>query len=208
MTDTTNSPKRHGAVAIASIAVAGLLYLLGYDIQVIFAAIPYFLLFLTVIIGPLLVVWPPLRRRFRGNFPVNWRSELGIWFVIWAIAHVVLVVDARSIEILWSSPWAFGALIATLLAFALLFTSNTRAFNYMGAKAWKWHQSHATYLIFYLLASHIWHRAYIIPGFPSDEPLHWVYLIMFALVVVLHVGGFIKVIRHYNRTGEYPPQLR
>ena len=208
MTDTQNSLKRHAIVGVASVIVAAAMYLVGYHYQEVAAAIPYFLLFLTVVIGPLLVVFPGIRRRFRGNFPVNWRSELGIWFVIWVIIHVVLVIDARSIDILWGSPWAFSASIAVILALVLLFTSNDRVFDYVGPKAWKWHQSHATYLIFYLLASHIWHRAYLIPGFPSDEPLHWIYLLMFAIVVILHVVGFIKVVRHYRLTGKYPPTIR
>lgn len=210
--DTTNSLTRHLVVAIASVALAVVLWLVGYHEQEVVAAIPYFLLFLVMIIGPLLVISPAIRRRFRGNFPVNWRSELGIWFAIWAVIHVIFVFWERNWDIIGyisdMSPWAFGAFIAVILAVILAFTSNNRAFNYLGARAWKWHQSHATYVIFWLVAVHIYDRAYLRPGFPSDEPLHWIYLIMFIIVVVLHVGAFIKVVRHYNRTGEYPSQLR
>ncbi len=184
------------------------LYLLGYHYQVVAAAIPYILLFLTVVIGPLQVLWPRLRRRFKDITLNSWWSEVGIWFVIWALLHVVLVVDVRGIGILWGSPWAFSATISVLLAVVLMFTSNNRVYQYLGPKAWKWHQSHATYLIFYMLAPHIWHRAYLIPGFPSNEPLHWLYPVMFALIVLLHVGGFIKVVRHYRRTGDYLQGIR
>ena len=208
MPNTHNSPKRHVGVAVASVVLAAVMHLLGYQYQVIAAAIPFFLLFVTIIIGPMQVIWPRLRRRFKGYRLDSWRSEIGIWFVIWALIHVGLVVNARGLAVLWGSPWAFGATIAVILAVILLFTSNNRVYRYLGPKAWKWHQSHATYLIFYLLAPHIWHRAYLIPDFPSTEPLHWIYLLMLAIVVFLHVGGFIKVVRHYRRTGEYPQGIR
>ena len=208
MSNTHNSPTRHVVVAAASVSLAIVLYGVGYNYQVVAAAVPYVLLFLTVVIGPLQVLFPRLRRRFKDTTLNSWRSEIGIWFVIWALVHVGLVVDVRGIDVLWSSPWAFGATIAVLLAVFLLFTSNNRAHQYLGPKAWKWHQSHATYLIFYMLAPHIWHRAYLIPGFPSAEPLHWSYLIMFAIIVLLHVTGFIKVVRQYRRTGEYPQGIR
>lgn len=208
MANTHNSPRRHAIVSLASIGVAILLYGAGYGYQQIAAALPYVLLFLTVIMGPIQVIWPNLRRRFKGTTLNNWRSEIGIWFVIWALVHVALVVEARGVEILWGSPWAFGATIAMVLAVVLLFTSNHRVYQFLGPKAWKWHQSHATYLIFYMIAPHIWHRAYLIPGFPSTEPLHWMYLTMFAVVMLLHVGGFIRVVRQYRRTGRYPQGIR
>jgi len=208
MSNTHNSPTRHAVVAAASIGLATALYALGYQYQVVAAAVPYVLLFLTVVIGPVQVLWPRLRRRFKGTTLNSWRSEIGIWFVIWALVHVGLVVDGRGVDVLWGSPWAFGATIATVLAVILMFTSNNRVYRYLGPKAWKWHQSHATYLIFYMLAPHIWHRAYLIPGFPSTEPLHWLYLGMFTLIVLLHVGGFISVVRQYRRTGDYPPGIR
>lgn len=208
MPNTHNSPKRHAAVALASGGLAVLLYLLGYRYQVVAAAVPFILLFLTVVIGPVQVLWPRLRKRFKGTTLNTWRSEIGIWFVIWSLIHVGLVVDVRGVDVLWGSPWAFGATIALILAVILLFTSNNRVYRYLGPKAWKWHQSHATYLIFYMLAPHIWHRAYLIPGFPSQEPLHWMYLAMLAIVIVLHIGGFVKVVRYYRLTGKYPQGIR
>lgn len=210
--DTTNVLTHHVAVAVGSGLVAGLLWLAGYHEQVVVAAIPYFLLFLVMIIGPIVVIRPSIRQRFAGNFPVNWRSELGIWFAIWAVLHVLFVFSARDWDVIGyladMSPWAFGALVAVILAVILAFTSNNRAFDYLGPRAWKWHQSHATYVIFWLVVVHIYDRAYFRPGFPSDEPLHWIYLIMFVIVVVLHVVAFVAVVRHYRQTGEYPPQVR
>lgn len=103
MNETTNSPNRHTIVVVVSGIVPAALYLLGYHYQEVTTAIAYFLLFLTVITGLLLVVWPGIRRRFKGKFLVNWRSKLGIWFVTWTVIHVALVVEARGIDILWGS---------------------------------------------------------------------------------------------------------
>lgn len=136
-----------------------------------------------------------------------WRSEIGIWFVLWGVLHVALVVDVAGAEVLWSRPWAFAATVALVLAVVLMFTSNHRLYRYMGPKAWKWHQSHATYVLFYLLTPHIWHRAYLIPGGPSTT-IHWIYLATLALVPLLHVTAFVKVVRHYQKEGQYPPGVR
>jgi len=77
----------------------------------------------------------------------------------------------------------------------------------MGGKAWKWHQTVGAYTIFWLLAVHIYDRAYLRPGFPSDDPLHWLYLLTLVLVVALQIAAFVKVISHYQETGEYPSGL-
>ncbi len=210
--DTTNKLSHHLVVAIGSIAVALLLWALGYDVQRVVAAVPYFILFLVMIIGPSLKIWPSISKWAKGPFPVNWRAELGIWFAIWSVAHVLFVFAARDWDVAGylvdMSPWAFGALVATFIAIVLAFTSSTAALRLMGANAWKWHQSHGTYVIFWLAAVHIYDRAYLRPygrvGFPSEDPIHWVYLLMTALVVILHIAAFIKVVAHYSRTGEYP----
>ena len=210
--DTTNSLGRHLAVAIGSIVVAGAMWAMGYHEQRVMGAIPFFLLFLTMIIGPLVVIWPRIRSRFRGNFPVNWRSEIGIWFAIWSVVHLLFVFHARNWDVIGylvdMSPWAFGAFVAVIIAVLLIFTSNDWAYDYMGGRAWKWHQSHATYVIFWLVAVHAYDRAYLRPGFPSDDPVHWLYLLMIIVVVLLHVAAFGRVVSHYRRTGDYPPGIR
>lgn len=78
MTDTHNSLKRHVIVGVVSVIVGVAMNFSGFHYQEVAAAVPYFLLFLTVVIAPLLVMVPAIQRRFQGNLPVNWRSELGI----------------------------------------------------------------------------------------------------------------------------------
>ncbi|TYL36532.1 hypothetical protein CV102_22180 [Natronococcus pandeyae] len=213
--DTNNELTHHLGVAIGSIVVAVLLWGVGYRGQRVVAAVPFFILFFVMIIGPLVRIRPSIRRRFSGNVPVNWRSELGIWFAIWSVVHVLFVFWARDWDVIGylvdMSPWAFGASVAVLIAIVLAFTSNNRAYDYLGPKAWKWHQSHGTYVIFWLVAVHGYDRAYLRPyeemGFPSDDPLHLLYLAMIVVVVVLHVAAFAAVVSEYRKTGEYPPDL-
>jgi len=209
--DTNNDLTHHLAVGIGSVVFAALLWMAGYHEQRVVGAVPWLLLVLVLMIGPTVRLWPGIRRRFSGNFPVNWRAELGIWFAIWGVVHLLFVFHARDWDVVGyladMSPWAFGSFVAVIIAVGLAATSNHRAYDYMGGKAWKWHQTVGAYTIFWLLAVHIYDRAYLRPGFPSDDPLHWLYLLTLVLVVALQIAAFAKVISHYRETGEYPSGL-
>ncbi|MXV63449.1 hypothetical protein GS429_15565 [Natronorubrum sp. JWXQ-INN-674] len=209
--DTNNDLTHHLAVGIGSVVFAVLLWVAGYHEQRVVGAVPWLLLVLVMIVGPTVRLWPGIRRRFSGNFPVNWRAELGIWFAIWSVVHLLFVFQARDWDIVGyladMSPWAFGSFVAVIIAVGLATTSNNRAYDYMGGKAWKWHQTVGAYTIFWLVTVHIYDRAYLRPGFPSDDPLHWLYLLTLVLVVVLQIAAFAKVVSHYQKTGEYPSGL-
>ena len=210
-----NKAIRFIGIGIGSIVCALILWLLGYRIGRTVAAIPYFLLFLILIKGPLVRIWPAMLKVFTPGFPISWRSEMGIWFAVWSVAHVLFVWSARDWDIIGylvdMSPWAFGALVAVIIAIVLAFTSNPKALKFLGVKAWKWHQSHGTYVIFWLVVVHIYDRAYLRPyeeaGFPPTDPLHWVYIIMTLIVVILHITAFAKIVAEYRKTGEYPRGL-
>nr|WP_246084494.1 hypothetical protein [Salinadaptatus halalkaliphilus] len=58
-----------------------------------------------------------------------------------------------------------------------------------------------------LASNHVASRPYEELGFPSDDPLHLIYLAMIVVVVVLHVVAFAVVVSDYRKTGEYPPDL-
>jgi len=209
--DTNNEPTRHLAVGAGSVIVAALLWVAGYHEQRVVGAVPWFLLVMVLAVGPVVRLWPGIRNQFSGNFPVNWRAELGIWFAIWSVVHLLFVFHARGWDVTGylseMSPWAFGSVVAVILAIALAVTSNNRAYDYMGGKAWKWHQTVGAYAIFWLLAVHIYDRAYLRPRFPSDDPLHWLYLGTLILVVVLQIVAFASVVSEYRKTGRHPPGL-
>jgi sulfoxide reductase heme-binding subunit YedZ len=92
--DPFNRGKHHAAVFVGSLVVAALLWVAGYSFSRILATVPWFLLFLVLLIGPVTKIWSSINQRFTGNFPLYFRSELGIWFVIWSLAHVLLVFQS------------------------------------------------------------------------------------------------------------------
>ena len=53
---------------------------------------------------------------------MNWRSELGIWFANWDVVHLLVEFYARDWDVIDyladMSPWAFGSLVAVLMAVA------------------------------------------------------------------------------------------
>ena len=102
------------------------------------------------------------------------------------------------------SAWAFAALVGVLIAVVLLFTSNIWAYRFMGPKAWKWHQSHGTYVMFWLFTVHIYDQTFLRDGPPTDDPLHLLYVLSIVIVVGLHVGAFLRVVAHYRKHGKYP----
>ncbi|WP_394739166.1 hypothetical protein [Natronococcus roseus] len=209
--DPFNRSKHHAAVVGISVAMAVLLWAAGYALPRIIAAVPWFLLFLVMIIGPLMKLWPSINQQFSGNFPLNWRSELGIWFVIWSLVHVVAVFDSMDWAVIdfvvGMSAWAFAAIVGVIIAVILALTSNNAAYQFMGPKAWKWHQSHGTYVMFWLLTIHIYDQVFAPDGTLPADPLHLLYTATIVVVVALHVGAFVKVVSHYRTHGDYPGSI-
>ena len=206
--DPFNRGKHHAAVAVGSLALAAVLWVGGLRISRVVATVPWFLLFLVLVIGPMTKIWPSIRRRYGGDFPLYLRSELGIWFVLWALAHVLLVFRFLDWDVLGfvvgMRPWAFAAVVGVSIAVVLLFTSNIWAYRFMGPRAWKWHQSHATYVMFWLFTVHIYDQTFMRGGLPTEAPLHLSYVLSIVIVVGLHVGAFVKVVAHYRKHGTYP----
>ncbi len=166
-------------------------------------AIPFFLLFLVMIIGPIMKLFPVLFPKW-GDFPWNWRAELGIWFSVWSVIHTLFVFAGRDWDVvgylLNINPWAFGALVATVMAVILAALSFRGAINYLGSDSWKWIQNYFTYVIWWLVVVHVIDRALLRPGFPSDDWLHWVYLAMVIIVPLLQLAGFIKTVKEYRKS--------
>ena len=206
--DPFNRGRHHAAVVVGSLALAALLWAAGYRYSRIIAAVPWFLLFLVLIIGPVTKIWPSINQRFEGNFPLYFRSELGIWFVIWSLGHVLLVFQLFGWDVVGfvvgMSAWAFAALVGVVIAVVLLFTSNIWAYRFMGPKAWKWHQSHGTYVMFWLFTVHIYDQTFLRGGGPTEDPLHLLYVLSIVIIVGLHIGAFLKVVAHYRKHGKYP----
>ncbi len=198
MIDAENKLSHHILIAVLSslfVFVIGRSDM-GYGRAV--GSIPFLLLFLVMIIGPIMRLWPSIAKKVPGNFPWNWRAELGIWFAIWSVAHTLLVFRARDWEVVeyitGMSPWAFGAFVAVFMAIVLAAISFKGAINFLGADSWKWIQNYFTYVIFWLSSVHVVDRALLRPGFLSDDWLHRAYLIMIVLVFGLQMAAFLKTV--------------
>jgi len=203
MIDAQNKLWHHITIAVLSCLFVYVLYLSGLRIGRAIGAVPFIILFLVMIIGPVMKIWPSLYNKLPGKFPYTWRAELGIWFAVWSVIHILFVFRARDWDVIGYlagiSPWAFGALIATFMAVVLALLSFKGAIKYLGPDSWKWIQNHFTYAIFWLTVVHVIDRALLRPGFPSSDWLHWMYLGMVILVPVLQIGGFVKNVREYRK---------
>lgn len=209
--DPFNRWKHHTAVVLFSLVIAGILWVSGHSVGRILGAVPWVLLFLVMCIGPLTKIRPSISSWYGGNFPLNWRSELGIWFVLWSLAHVGYVFDRLEWDIAGflteMSAWAFAATIGVILGVILALTSNIWAYRYMGPKAWKWQQSHGTYVMFYLLAVHLYDQMFSRSGIITTDPLHTFYAISISIVVVLHIAAFGTVVAYYREHKKYPSDI-
>ena len=210
--DPFNRGKHHAAVVAGSLVLAAILWVAGYAFPRIVAAVPWFLLFMVMVIGPVTKLRPSISRRYSGNFPLNWRSELGIWFVVWSLAHVLFIFRFLGWDItgfvVGMSAWAFAAMVGIIIGVILAVTSNNAAYQFLGPKAWKWHQSHGTYVMFWLLTVHIYDQTFLRGGAPTEDLLHLLYVITIIIVVGLHIGAFLKVVAHYREHGEYPSGIQ
>jgi methionine sulfoxide reductase heme-binding subunit len=200
--DLRNTFPYHLVVASVSVLLVAALYFSGINLGRSVAGTAFILLFLTLIIGPAMRLWRPALEALPWNLPWSWRGELGIWFVIASIAHVLLVFSGREWDV---AGYMAGMRISDLIGFVALFialvlaaTSFGRAVKFLGLQSWRWLQSFA-YVVFYLVGAHTLNHAFFRPGRPEDW-LHWAYLAMIIIVILLQSLAFIKTVTHYRRT--------
>lgn len=158
-----------------------------------FADTAFIFLFITLIIGPLTVLWNPALRILK------WRREFGIWFAILAFCHGFLVVSGlfkwNIISTLSQGGLGLANLMgATALFFALILaaTSSDRAVAFLGIGSWKW-LHYSSYVIFYLVGFHAVHNLFISP----ISPAHWfryLFLLMVLAVPILQLSAFLKIV--------------
>ena len=202
MIDAENRLSHHIAIAVLSTLPVIIAMLFDFRVGRVVGGIPFVILFLVMIIGPIMTIWPSLTHKLPEKFPWNWRAELGIWFAVWSVAHVLLVFHRRDWDVIGYltgiSPWAFGALVATVMAIVLAALSFRGAIEYLGTQSWKWLQNYFTYVIWWLMVVHVIDRALLRPGFPSSDWAHWMYLIMVVAVPILQLLGFMKIVSRHR----------
>lgn len=202
MIDAQNKLWHHITIAILSCLFVYILYSSGARITRATGIIAFLILFLVMLIGPAMKIWPSLYNKLPGKFPYSWRAELGIWFAVWSVIHFIFLLSNKGWDFIGyvsgMSPWGIGSLIAVFMAVILAITSFKGVIDYLGPKQWKWLQNYFTYVIWWLLVLHIiW--AFIRGGFPPTKTLHWIYLFFIITVPLLQFIGFIKTVKEHRK---------
>lgn len=207
--DGFNTVKQHFIVGVFASLLVGLLYSLGVPLAAAFARTSFLLLFLTLIIGPITKIKTPNKPKSVLLMPLAWRGELGIWFTITGLLHVVVLAFDRPITSfieVGGSGYALAnllGLIALLMALVLSATSCTYAIRKLGVDSWKWIQNFA-YVIFYLLVGHyLYFQFFSTYGDkPGPDWFGYTAVIMSLLVILLEVVAFVVVVRSEDVKGE------
>jgi sulfoxide reductase heme-binding subunit YedZ len=192
--DFRNTPAYHLIVALVSLLLILILYFNGIGLNRAVAGVAFFLLFLTLFIGPFMKLQRPQTEVLPWNLPWSWRGELGIWFTILSLVHWRLSCNLSGTIRLSG----LMGLVALGLSLILALTSNPKALRSLGINSWKWLQNFA-YVIFYLVGLHTIHYAFLRPGRPLDW-LHWFYLLLILVIIVLQAAAFIKTVKDYRRS--------
>jgi methionine sulfoxide reductase heme-binding subunit len=168
--DIQNKLSYHFIVASFSVLLTFFMFLSGISLGRSIAATAFILLFLVLAIGPVMKIWKPTMQALPWNFPWSWRGELGIWFFIFSILHVLFVFYQKQWDI---SGYIANMRLSDLIGFIALFlaliltiTSFNRIIMFMGISSWKWLQTFA-YVVFYLTGCHIINHAFLRPGRPE-----------------------------------------
>ena len=199
--DTTNKLSYHFATGLISFASIFLFLVLGIEVSRAVAATAFFLLFLVMVIGPIMRLWRHLARMLLWELPWGWRGELGIWFVLLSIVHGFLVMQVKNWQLPAINIGSLLGLIALFWAMVLAATSFSKVIKFIGVDQWRWLHTVGTYVIFYLLATHIIRYTFGHPrGYTGPNWLPWLYLIMIVTVIVLQFTAFVKSVIYYQKS--------
>ncbi|HBP01078.1 MAG: hypothetical protein UY41_C0001G0018 [Candidatus Moranbacteria bacterium GW2011_GWE1_49_15] len=194
--DFSNRFRNHLVVAILSAALICIFGFSGAGLNRSVAAASFTLLFLVLIIGPIMKLWRPIVDHLPWEMPWSWRGELGIWFFLLSLVHAGLVIyDRQGLGTLRLADYI--GLVALFWALVLTATSFGGVIKFIGVKSWKWLHSFA-YVLFYLVGFHTINHAFLRTGRP-DSWIHWSYLVMIALVIVLQAAAFSKEVAAYRK---------
>ena len=176
-----------------------------------FADASLMLLFATLAIGPAARLWTSARRWLR------WRRELGIWTVVAAFGHVVIVLagwaewDPSRLFYsfnLFKRDWALDqgfalgnvlGIVALAYGVVQVATSNDASIRMLGGSGWKWVQQGA-YVLYALVALHTAYFLYFhfVSFHRPVPPANWLqipFLILVAALFALQTVAFFVTVR-------------
>lgn len=171
------------------------------------------LLTFTMAVGPGARIWPALRRL------LPFRRELGIYAVLLAFVHTVIILDGW---LEWDMPRLIGlvfhpaldrhvmaehgfglanliGVLALAYGFVLMITSNDRCLRLLSGPTWKFLQTGA-YVLWALVVAH---TAYFLfmhfldfhRPLPPSNPLRWPFVALVVLVLALRSTAFLQTWR-------------
>lgn len=182
-----------------------------------FGDISFLLLAMTMATGPLARLWPAA-----GRF-LPWRREMGIWTVVFAVAHTYVVLSGW---VRWDLPQLLGlvphpdlnryvmlqhgfglsnivGILALAYGFVLGLSSNTVSQRLLGGSAWKFLQQ-GSYVLWALVVVHTAYFLFI--HFRSFHrplpPSNWFrlpFVLLVTLVLALQTAAFVVTWRHQHR---------
>lgn len=204
--DIKNSPSKHLAVGIFSVALVLIMhFLINIEWTVAFARTAFILLFLVLIIGPMVRIKMPGKEMIPKIKPWGWRGELGIWFTIMALAHFIILLLERPLNQLIKlggsgySLTNFIGLIALAISIILAFASLEKVIRFLGVVSWRVLHS-LTYVVFYLVAVHlIYFQFFSSYGEVGPDWFGWLSVILSGLIIFLQIIAFVKTVRWQNK---------
>lgn len=152
-----------------------------------FALSAYFLLCISLIIGPLVTFWPKEYAQI-----IEPRRAVGLASVVFMLLHVFLVASSyfnwAIDQILSAVPLVIGA-VALVIALILAIISCDYAIKVLGPELWKRIQQ-INYLLFVLVSVHFLMKANGL--FKTPINLAEVALVMLGLItVIMQIAGFV-----------------
>ena len=199
--DSTNTFKQHFIVGLFSLVLVFVMgNFMGTPWPAAFARTSFFLLFLTLFVGPFMRLRKPAQVASPLQIPSTWRGELGIWFTLTGLMHfVLLAVDRPITSFIEIGGGGYGlanllGLVALLFALILAATSCSAAIKYLGVQSWKWIQSFS-YVIFYLVVGHILYFQFF-STYENNEPDWFGYamLILSLIIIFMQSAAFIATL--------------
>ena len=181
----------------------------------------FLLLFFTLVIGPLIRLFPKLFTRF-----ANWRKELGIWVGLLAFFHTYLIFQGwfqwdlmrllgyefvPQLDRYARLEPGFGlanivGLVALFFVGLLLATSSTKMITFLGGKSWKY-LHYSAIMVYYLVVIHVSYFMFIHYTISFHRPVpppNWFqypFLVIALLLPLLQGIGFIKTVQK-SRQGQ------
>lgn len=205
--DIKNTPIQHILVGIFSLFLLAVSrFLLETPWSTSLGRVSFFLLFLTLIIGPVMRLKIPTKSSSPLATPWSWRGELGIWFALTALAHfIVLVVDRPLSSLIKMGGGGYGlanllGLVALFWAVLLVITSFGKIISFLGIGSWKWLHS-LTYVVFYLVSGHfIYFQFFSTYGEIGPDWFGYTAVTMAIVIIILQFTAFITaVVKNKNK---------